>query len=98
MAFKIIWSLTAIEDFRGIVTFISYDDVEAASNLANRIMERIELASVYPFSCRVVPEKKDEYVRESILKPSRIVYKIDLDNNSLSILRIWHSARGIPEL
>ena len=98
MAFKIIWSETAIEDLREIVMYISHDDLNAANSLADRVLNRVELASKHPFSNRVVPEKKDDSIRESILSPYRIVYHIDLDNDIIGILRIWHSARGIPDL
>ncbi len=98
MAFKVIWSETAIEDLREIVSYISRDDIDAASSLADRVINRIELASIHPFSNRIVPEKKDETIRESILCPYRIVYFVDLNNNSIGIMRIWHAARGIPDL
>ena len=57
MAFKIIWSQTAVEDLKGIVQYIALDDPNAAANLAERIIQRIESASELPFSNRAVPEK-----------------------------------------
>jgi plasmid stabilization system protein ParE len=98
MAFQIIWSHTSLEDLKGIVQYIALDDPIAAANLADRIIQRIESASKLPFSNRAVPEKAEEFIRESILKPYRLIYQVDVDRRAIHILRIWHAARGIPEI
>jgi len=98
MAFKIIWSQTAVEDLKGIVQYIALDDPNAAANLAERIIQRIESASKLPFSNRAVPEKAEESIREAILKPYRLIYQVDSDRSVIHILRIWHAARGIPDI
>lgn len=71
MAFRIIWSEAAREDLKKIVQFIAHDDYNAAVNLANRIISRIEIAPDFPLSNRVVPEKRIESIRETILNPYR---------------------------
>lgn len=98
MAFQIIWSHTAVEDLKGIVQYIALDAPYAAAELADRIIQRIETASKLPFSNRAVPEKAEEPVREAILKPYRLIYQVDSNRNVIHILRIWHAARGIPEI
>jgi mRNA-degrading endonuclease RelE of RelBE toxin-antitoxin system len=47
---------------------------------------------------RMVPEKKDSLVRETIVGSYRLIYRVDDANKIVAIARIWHSARGIPEL
>ena len=98
MAFQIVWSETASEDLKEIVQYIALDDSSAGAQLAARILSRIETASDLPFSNRAVPEKGDELIRESILKPYRIIYQVDSHKNVINILRIWHAARGLPEI
>ncbi|OHB77503.1 MAG: hypothetical protein A2Z25_23630 [Planctomycetes bacterium RBG_16_55_9] len=98
MAFQIIWSSTALEDLKGIVQYIALDDPDAASRLAGRIIFHIETASKLPFSNRTVPEKAQDSIREAILKPYRLIYHVDADCNVIHILRIWHAARGIPDI
>ena len=98
MAFHIIWSQTAAEDLKEIVLFIAGDNKDAAAGLAERIFHHIERAAEMPFSNRVVPEKSELSIRESILKPYRIIYKVDSDRNAIYILRIWHAYRGMPDL
>jgi len=98
MAFQIIWSRTAAEDLREIVQYIALDDPGAAAHLADRIISHIERASELPFSNRVVPEKADQSIREIILKPYRILYQVDERREAMHILRVWHAARGVPDL
>ncbi len=41
-----------------------------------------------------MPEFREDHLRELIVTPYRIVYEIDDDLIKLSVLRIWHGARG----
>jgi toxin ParE1/3/4 len=98
MAYQIVWSQTAVEDLRQIVQFIALDDAAAAAHLADRILNRIERAAGFPLSNRIVPEKAEESIREVILRPYRIIYQVDDRREAIHILRIWHAARGVPDL
>ncbi len=98
MACRIVWSQIAVGDLRQIVQFIAQDDAVAAANLADRILTRIEQAAELPFSHRAVPEKAEESIREIILRPYRIIYQVDDRRDAIHILRIWHAARGVPDL
>jgi len=66
--------------------------------MAERILDRVEHAAGFPRSGRAVPEKGDEDIREKLLSPYRIVYTVDESRNVLHVTRIWHAARGDPEL
>jgi len=98
MALKIVWSDTASEDLKAIVLYIMRDDSEAAGGLAERIIGRVENAARFPLSNRAVPEKGDDSIREAIFKPYRIIYAVSESRNTIHVLRVWHSYRGIPEL
>jgi toxin ParE1/3/4 len=98
MAYQVIWSRTAVEDLRQIVQFIALDDPDAAADLADHILNRIERAAEFPLSNRSVPEKTEESIREIILRPYRIVYRVDDRREAIHVVRVWHSARGVPEI
>ncbi len=98
MAFQVIWTQTAAEDLKEIVQYIALDDSDAAARLAEYIIRSIENASNMPFANRSVPEKGEESIRESILKPYRIIYQTETKREVLHVLRIWHAARGIPQI
>ncbi|MCF8111459.1 MAG: type II toxin-antitoxin system RelE/ParE family toxin [Desulfobacteraceae bacterium] len=52
----------------------------------------------FPESGRIVPEFGDPGIREVIRKPFRIVYRVRNDTNAVEIIRVWHAARGIPQI
>ena len=51
----------------------------------------------FPQAGRRVPEERDAKVREIIVEPYRIIYEVS-EGAAVDILRIWHSARGKPEI
>lgn len=86
-----------MEDLRDIVLFITQDNPERAKSFAVELVGKTELLKKHPEFGRVVPEFSDHCVREVIHRPYRIVYQI-LSKGDIAILRVWHGARGIPEL
>lgn len=98
MAFRVIWTESASDDLRQIVQFIAHENRDAAAKLAERILQHVEAASALPWANRTVPEKGDSSIREAILRPYRIIYLVEERRESVHILRIWHAARGIPEI
>ena len=98
MAGKIIWSLQAREDLRDIITFIAADNPAAAESFGFRLMSKVDLLAQFPELGRVVPEEQNEAIREIILRPYRIVYQLLAKQNAVAIVRIWHGARGEPEI
>jgi len=58
----------------------------------------IERLAEFPQSGRVVPEFGENSIREVIRRPCRIVYRVRPEVRQIEIVRIWHAARGRPEL
>ena len=98
MDLEIVWSPTARLDFRDLTLFIAENNPSAANQFRNKILNHIKQLKKFPTSGRVVPEFQDENIREIIQSPYRIVYRIKKDNNVIQIVRIWHAARGLPDL
>ena len=98
MAFRVTWTETAARDLRGIVEFIAADNPNAARRLAEAILAKIEGLSQRPMLGRMVPERSDPAIREVILSPYRIIYRLEQQHEALRVTRIWHAARGIPEI
>ena len=98
MAGKIIWSLQARDDLQDIVSFIAADNPVAAQSFGFRLMSKVDVLVDFPQLGRVVPEENDEAIRELIIRPYRIVYQVLADGQTVAIARIWHGARGEPEI
>lgn len=98
MAFKIIWSEQARDDLQSIVLFIARDNPGVAESFAYRLMSKVDALAQFPQFGRVVPEENDESTREIIFRPYRIIYRIMAEKEIVAISRIWHGARGEPEI
>src|SRR5271154_165820 len=98
MAFKIIWSQQARDDLRDIVTFIAENNPTIAKSFGFRLMAKVDVLAQFPEIGRMVPEEQDETVREIIFPPYRIVYRVLAENLVVAIARVWHGARGEPEI
>src|ERR1700730_8871965 len=98
MAYRIVWTPIAVQDLRDICDFISRDNPVAAQRMGEELIKQSEAMAVLPQSGRLGPEKKDPLIRESIVGSYRIIHRVDEANKVVSLARIWHSARGTPEL
>ena len=98
MAYRLSWSPTARLDLRAISAFISEDDPQAARKFVRSLFRAVEQLQSFPDSGRIVPEFDDPNIREVIRKPCRIVYRVNRGQHITDIARVWHAARGIPEL
>lgn len=47
---------------------------------------------------QIVPEFNDCNIRQLILRPYRIIYRVEADKKQISIARFWHTSRGDLEL
>jgi len=98
MAFKLIWSPTARFDVKDIAAFIAEDSASAAERFVRSLLQAVERLADFPESGRIVPEFGDPAIREVIRKPCRIVYRVDHRNRIVEIARVWHAARGSPNV
>ena len=98
MAYRLSWAPTARQDLRELVTYIAEDDRQAAGRFAKGVFQSIERLRQFPQSGRVVPEFDDPTIRELIKPPCRVVYLVNTGAETVGIARVWHAARGIPEL
>ncbi|HXM46413.1 MAG TPA: type II toxin-antitoxin system RelE/ParE family toxin [Pyrinomonadaceae bacterium] len=98
MAYKLIWSPAARDDLHDIVLFIARDNPDRAMAFGYELISETDRLQTFPESGRTVPEYRNQAIREIIFRPYRIVYRIDRERSLCEIARVWHSARGIPEL
>lgn len=98
MAYRVIWSPSAIRDLKDLVSYIAESHPEAAKRFAQSFFKCVEHLADFPNAGRVLPELDDPSIREVIRKPCRIVYRVKSKEHSVEIARVWHAARGIPEL
>jgi plasmid stabilization system protein ParE len=80
------------------VLFIAADNPKAAEAFGLRLMTKTDSLANFPQLGRIVPEEHNENIREVILRPYRIIYRLIPARQIVAIARIWHGARGEPEV
>jgi plasmid stabilization system protein ParE len=98
MAYKLIWSPAARYDLHDIVTFIARDNSDRAMSFGYELISETDRLQGFPELGRIVPEYRNDDIRELVFRPYRIVYRVNRENKVCEIARVWHSARGIPRL
>jgi plasmid stabilization system protein ParE len=98
MDYKVIIAPRAILDLEEIVRYVAQENPVAALRLGFALIEKTKALAHCPELGRVVPEFADPSIRELILKPYRIVYRLDSAQKIIGVARFWHAARGWPEL
>ena len=97
MAYNLIWSPAASEDLRHLVRYIATDSPERAAAFGLRLIERVERLQGFPEMGRMVSERRDRCIREIIVRPYRVIYRVSHERQLLEIVRVRHAARGEPE-
>jgi len=93
MEYEVVVAPRAVEDLKNIVLYISPDRPDAARRLAMALVERTKILGAFPFSGRKVPEFDHPAIRELILSPYRIVYRVDEARKIVGVARFWHGAQ-----
>ncbi|MBD3383387.1 type II toxin-antitoxin system RelE/ParE family toxin [candidate division KSB1 bacterium] len=92
---NIFFSNSAQNDVVNTVKYISRDKPKAAKKWAIEIKRSIQNLSDFPRLGRIVPEFSDENIRELVKGQYRIVYKIDIETNTIAILAVHHSKKPL---
>jgi toxin ParE1/3/4 len=98
MAYQVIWAPSARLDLRELASFIAEARPKASARFVSQILQMVEHLADFPESGRIVPEFDDPAIREVIRKPCRIVYRVKAHERTVEIARVWHAARGTPQL
>jgi plasmid stabilization system protein ParE len=91
---EIRWTPQAADDLQAIHDFIARDSVRYAQAEAQRIVVAIDQLIAFPNSGRIVPERPEEDLRELVLPPYRIVYRLRSD--AAMVLTIFRADRLLP--
>lgn len=90
MVERLVWTAAALSDLDEIVEYIARDDRERALSWMAEVFKLVEDIPSFPRRGRVVPEWRDESVREVIHGNYRIVY---ITSNPIHIVAVLHSRR-----
>lgn len=89
----VFWTARAQADLAAIHAFVEADSPHFASVVVRRLLQAVDRLQQFPQSGRAVPEYSDPAIREVILSPYRIVYRV-VDAETVHVLTVHHAARG----
>jgi toxin ParE1/3/4 len=89
------WTARARADLAAIRAFIEQDSPHYAAIVVSRLIAATDRLAVFPESGRAVPEFQSPVVREVILRPYRIVYRL-ADDDEIHILTVHHASQSFP--
>jgi plasmid stabilization system protein ParE len=98
MAYQVTWAPSARLDLRELASYLAESRPQAAARFVQHVFQMVEHLADFPLSGRVVPEFGDLNIRELIRRPCRIVYRVKSKEQIVEIARVWHAARGFPQL
>jgi addiction module RelE/StbE family toxin len=73
---RILWSPQALSDLESIRDYIAHDSPRYAELVLRRLVAAVDRLETFPESGRVVPERDAGDLREIIVRPYRIVYRL----------------------
>lgn len=91
----LIWSPQSIRDIESIREYIARDSPATADLVVRKIIAAVQRLIPFPKSGRMVPERQAEQIREVIVTPYRVVYR--LRGETVEIVTIFRGSREFPE-
>lgn len=93
---QLIWSPRAVADLEAIREHIAYDSELYAGLMVSRLAAAPSRLIQFPEQGRVVPEFAQPDLRELIVRPYRLVYR--LRGELVEIATVFHATRMFPDL
>lgn len=93
---RLIWSPRAVADLELIRDHIAADSEQYASLVIARLVAAPGRLVQFPESGRMVPEFSRPNLRELVIRPYRLVYR--LQGEVVEVVTVFHSARMFPDL
>lgn len=87
------WTEPALEDLDGVYEFIARDSLYYAESFVGQIVDSVERLEQFPISGRMVPEAKQEDIREVLFQGYRSIYFVD--EQHIAVLAVVHSSRDL---
>lgn len=91
---KVYWTPEARERLRDIEAYIAQDAPKVARQVVERLLERSMQLNVAPESGRRVPEYPEADLRELLVRPYRVIYRIVEDQ--VEVLSVMHFRQRLP--
>ena len=93
---SVVWTHQALRDLDAIRAYIAEDSTRYADLVVKRIFAAVERLREFPESGRMVPERETADIREVIVRPYRVVYR--LQSGTVQLVPVFRSSRRLPDV
>ena len=91
---RVYWTDRAKARLKELESYIAQDSESAAKKVVKRLLIKSNQISLLPYSGRKVPEYGQDDIREMLVKPYRIIYRIRTDR--IDVLTVMHYRQLLP--
>ena len=93
---KVLWTEPAEDELKAVFEYVteSSGSQRRARKLIEDLLIQTRRIGTFPRSGRIVPEYQDETIREIIVAPYRVIYRIQ--KSHVEVLSVVHSAKLLP--
>ena len=88
------WSPRSVDDLEAIRGFIARDSSQYADLVIQRIVAAADRLTQFPEIGRIVPEVGEPRLRELVVRPFRVVYR--LRPELVEVVTVFRSSRQFP--
>jgi plasmid stabilization system protein ParE len=94
-AFKIIWDVNALEEFKEILEFLANKNPQAPKIVKQGVLSRLTTIKTGAFIYETDKLKEDNNKEFSafVVYSYRVTYQIKIETNEIRVLRIRHTSR-----
>jgi len=87
---RIVHHPTFSKELKNILRYIANDKPSASIQFKNELKKRINDLVAQPYQCRPSFYFDDINIRDMIFKKYTIVYEVNIDNDTIEIIRIFN--------
>lgn len=91
----VVWTDEAKTHLDGIYQYIKRDAPFYATRMVDKLTRRVSQLIEHPRLGRIVPKYDDENLRELIVHPYRLIYRIRIAR--IDIIAVFHGAQQLPD-
>lgn len=92
---RVVWTPEAQAHLDGIYQYVKRDAPFYAQGVVDQLTRRSQQLIDYPHSGRIVPMYDDRNIRELIVYPYRLIYRVTFDR--IYVIAVFHGAQQLPD-
>ena len=92
---RVVWTPEAQAHLEGIYQYIKCDAPLYANAVVDKLTRRSQQLVDHPHSGRIVPAYDDRNLRELIIYPYRLIYRVKTDR--IYVVAVFHGAQQLPD-